>query len=167
MKVLARTLRRLEALGCVKQIRAQANSNIAASLYFRCIKLIREPDEKEWQLFLSPHRGLPNTTTLGEDEDLDADVEVDEDDDLEGMPSLRNDETGAPVKDLREVGRPIAQWGGDQCLNNFLFNLIDNTGTQGMSSMVRSSSTCFPYDSYSRLLRISNALLLGVWSEDL
>lgn len=141
MKVLARTLRRLEALGCVKQIRAQANSNVAAPLYFRCVKLIREPDEKEWQLFLSPHRGPSNTATLEEDEDLDADGEIDEDNDLEGMSTLRNDETGAPVKDLREVERPIAQWGGDQCLNNFLFGLIDNAGTQGMSTMVGSSST--------------------------
>ncbi len=140
MKVLARTLRQLEALGCVKQVRAQANSNIATSIYFKCIKLIREPDEKEWQLFLSPHRGLSNTTTVGDNEDLDAAGELQEDYGLDEIEDRGTSGISAPVKDLREVGRPIAQWGGDQCLNNYLFDLINRTGTHGMSTMVRSSS---------------------------
>ena len=140
MKVLARTLRQLEALGCVKQVRAQANSNTPTSLYFRCVKLIREPDETEWQLFLSPHRGHSNATTVREDEDLDADGEIDDEYDLEASPSLRTEGNSSLVKSSGEVGRPIAQWDGHRCLNNLLFDLIDRAGTRGMSTMVRTKA---------------------------
>ena len=146
MKVLARIVRQLEALGCIKQVRAQANSNLPTALYFRCIKLIREPDETEWQSFISPHRGLPNSTAAGDDDDPDADGEADGEYGAEPSTYSQNNEEGPPIKNLREVGRPIAQWDGDHCLNNFLFDLIDNSGTRGMSTMVGSNP---PQSSYS------------------
>ena len=140
MRVLARTLRQLEALGCVKQVRAQANSDLPSVLYFKCVKLIREPTETEWQLFLSPHRGLLSLINAREGEDVDTDGEVDEDYDADDSVNMVKDSNGAPAKGLQEVRRPIAQWDGDCCLNNLLFDLVDRSGTQGMSSMVRSNS---------------------------
>lgn len=140
MKVLARTLRKLEALGCVKQVKAQANSDLATAFYFKCVKLIREPDESEWQYFISPHRGLSHAAAGAGDEYLDADGEVDEDYDPEHLTHLEPDIKGPPLKNLHEVERPVAQWDGDCCLNNFLFEIIDRSGTQGMSTMVTSIS---------------------------
>ena len=155
MKVLARTLRQLEALGCVKQVRAQANTDIATALYFRCVKLIREPDETEWQMFLSPHRGQANQTIVTEDGDLDADYESDDEYGL--AESLgRLEENGAQFTNLADSGRPVAQWDGHRCLNNFLFDLINKAGTRGMSTMVRHQP--------SRALVQNNLLLLRTLS---
>ena len=136
MKVLARTLRKLEALGCVKQVKAQANSDLATAFYFKCVKLIREPDEAEWQYFISPHRGLSHAAAVAGDEDLDADGEIDEDYDLEDSTHLDPDNKGRSLKNLKEFERPVAQWDGDYCLNNFLLEIVDRSGTQGMSTMV-------------------------------
>ena len=143
MRVLARTIRQLEALGCVKQVRAQANSNLPTTLYFKCVKLIREPTETEWQLFLSPHRGLLSLINAREGEDVDADGEVDEDYDADDPAVPGKDNVGAPTKNLEEVRRPICQWDGDRCLNNLLFDLVKRSGTQGMSSMVSSIPQVF------------------------
>ena len=136
MRVLARTLRQLEALGCVKQVRAQANFDLPTTFYFRCVKLIREPTETEWQLFLSPHRGLLSLINAREGEDVDADGEVDDDYDGDDCVNARKNNNDPPAMNLQEVRRPIAQWDGDCYLNNLLFDLIDRYGTQGVSSMV-------------------------------
>lgn len=135
-RTLSVILRKLEALGCVKQVRALDNTPRPTLRYFRCVKLIRELGEKESQkLFGQGYRKII-PSRIDEVEEIDT-----EDDETDGnQPGQPADavlsHNDAERKNLQEVERVVPQWTGSGCITNFLYDLIHRTGTQGLSTMV-------------------------------
>lgn len=127
-------LRKLAALGCIKQVKALDNTPRPSLRYFRCVKLVREPGEKESQKLLGLGYGKIFPVNAVEAEDIDS-----EDDDLDdNQPEEAGDfataEQDRPGKILQEVERPIPQWTGYGCVFNLVHDLVQRTGTQGMST---------------------------------
>lgn len=124
-------------MGCVKQVRAQAHGLGDRSKYFRCIKLIREPGENESQQLCGLSHVDLRFVSTGQGEDLDSESEVGEDFHArQNLSSVGLDNSEAETT-LKEVRRPIPQWTGSGCINNFFFYLIERAGTLGLSTMVR------------------------------
>ena len=118
------------ALGCLKEVKAFDNTPRPTLKYFRSIKLIREPGEQECRIIFGKGYGkmfLENPAGEGDMDSQDDDV----DDDQAEEPSDR-----IPVENLKEVERPIPQWTGTGCVYNFLHDLIQKSGTQGMMTKV-------------------------------
>ena len=129
-------LRKLAALGCIKEVKALDNIPRPTLRYFRCIKLVREPGEKDSPRLFGSSYGKLFPTAIEDAEDVDS-----EDDDVdEYQPDQPADLTAAketlPVKNLKEVERPVPQWTGSGCVHQFLHHLVRRTGTQGISTMV-------------------------------
>ncbi|CAI7632540.1 unnamed protein product [Penicillium glandicola] len=140
-KVLSRALRKWERIGVVQRVRAE-------SQYERmhpCVKLLRDPTEQDLHLFhefnfdvLNKHgvraKGIKRTT------DQDQDME------LEG-PSKRSPTPEDGGMDLikEHVGdavRIIPSWTPDRNLNNQIFDIIERTGTTGITNQTL-NWTCF------------------------
>lgn len=136
MRVLARSLLVLEDLGCVKQVKAQAQTQTPNPFYFRCVKFFREPVEKEWQLLAAPNRAPLSSSRVRENGDVDAGEDTDNHLPIEKSARLITIDEDTSVEILRGFGRSIPQWTADRCMNNFLYDLIQQSGTQGISSMV-------------------------------
>ena len=144
MRILSRTIRKLEVMGCVRRVKARSQYGRHARYFHRCVKLIRQPENDEWQLFWDPMRGLPaHMRANGDVDGAIADLERDEEDEEEeeAMDDNTNRGTQEPEGDslnagLQEIGRPVPQWTPDQSLNNFLLDLVSMSGTRGLSTMV-------------------------------
>ncbi|KAI9867766.1 MAG: hypothetical protein M1830_005748, partial [Pleopsidium flavum] len=124
-------------MGCVRRVKARSQYSKAGRYYHRCVKLLREPENEEWQLFWDPVRGVPDH--LKERDDDDANAEGDEEDEDEAGTSskagIEDAEGDGEEGDLQEIGRLVPQWTPDQNLSNFLFDLVSKSGTKGLSTM--------------------------------
>ena len=136
-KLLTRNLRRLESLGCVKQVKARPEGDIATPFYFRCVKFLREPVGKEWYPLSHLSRSRAKSKTLEEYDALDEDSDDEHDDEAEEARFLSAvEDSHQQLRNLKEIDRPVPQWSGDSILNNLLFSLIDQAGLHGISTMV-------------------------------
>ncbi|KAL8732119.1 MAG: hypothetical protein Q9181_004064 [Wetmoreana brouardii] len=134
MRLLASHLRRLEHIGCIKQVRAHPQADSNAPFLFRCVKYIRDPQGKEWQPINFPSRNRSQPMTV---ENVEADVLSDDEQDYQAEEARYLAGVGGsrPLKGLQEVERAIPQWSGDDMLSNLLYNLVHASGTQGLSTM--------------------------------
>ena len=133
-RVVGTFLRRLEVLGCIKQVKARDHTLGDESKYFRCVKYIQEPGERESQLLCGQAHANIRTAPFPEAEHTESE---DDDADEEDRPDrLKANGHAVQVKDLREVARPIPQWTGTGCIDNILHDVIHQSGTQGLSTMV-------------------------------
>lgn len=144
MRMLARTIRKLEIMGCIRRVQAKSQYKRHDRHYHRCVKFIREPKDEEWQLFWDPMRALPahlrgNADANGAIADAEGDEEEDEDEeetydnnDRESQELGENDATAG----LQEIVRAVPQWTPDQNLNNLLYDIVSMSDTRGLSTMV-------------------------------
>jgi hypothetical protein len=135
-RVLASTLRKLEAVGCAKQVRAQAHSLGSDSQYFRCLKLIREPGANESQHLCGLSNVNLGSVSIDATEISDSESEVNEDDEAQQTLSHAGLDDRVEGTNLRELRRPIPQWTGSGCFGNILYDIIQKAGTRGLSTMV-------------------------------
>ncbi|KAI4197262.1 MAG: hypothetical protein LQ350_006035 [Teloschistes chrysophthalmus] len=91
----------------------------------------RSEPKRDWKVVPS-FRDLPKPAVAGTHDDLS---DGGEDYDAEEAKYLAGIGEGQPLKDLKEVGRPIPQWTGDGTLSNLIFELVDASGTSGISTM--------------------------------
>lgn len=134
---MSMTLRKLEAVGCIKQVKARDGTLRNDSKLFRCVKLIREPGEKESQRIFGPaHRNMRPMNTE-EVADLGLGDELDEDDQAEQQLGSEMTMDDSQPRNLKEIERPITQWTGVGCINNMIYDLVDKSGTEGLSTMVQ------------------------------
>ncbi|MCJ1465758.1 RNA polymerase III transcription initiation factor complex subunit [Pseudocyphellaria aurata] len=127
-------LRKLAALGCIKQVKALDNTPRPSLRYFRCVKLVREPGEKESQKLLGLGYGKIFPVNAVEAEDMDSEDDDIDDNQPEEMGEFGTAEDDRPGKILQEVDRPIPQWTGHGCVFNLVHDLVQRAGTQGMST---------------------------------
>ncbi|KAL8698632.1 MAG: hypothetical protein Q9224_001765, partial [Gallowayella concinna] len=134
MRVLATHLRRLERIGCIKQVRAHPDIDNPSRFLFRCVKYIRDPEGKEWNPVNFPPRGRTKPAVV-EENDHDALSDEEEGYLAEEAQHLDQISGDQPLKSFQEVERPIAQWSGDSTLSNMLYDLAHAAGLQGISTM--------------------------------
>lgn len=128
-------LRRLEHMGCIKQVRAHPATETTAPFLFRCVKYIRDPEGKEWEPMQFPSRKNSKESNIG---DGDLDVLSDEDREYEAEEAryLAGHEGSQHLRGLKEIERPVSQWSGDGTLSNLLYDLVHASGLRGISTMV-------------------------------
>ncbi|KAL9634838.1 MAG: hypothetical protein Q9204_002846 [Flavoplaca sp. TL-2023a] len=136
MRVLARHLRRLERLGCIKQVRARPDIEAPSPFLFRCIRYVRDPEGQEWNPVIYPSKAsrMQSISMASDESDLPSDDE-------QGY--LAEEEqynarfgNGQQPESLQEVGRSIPQWSGDSTLSNLLYDIAHTAGCRGISTMV-------------------------------
>ncbi|KAL9582984.1 MAG: hypothetical protein Q9212_002980, partial [Teloschistes hypoglaucus] len=132
VRILTSHLRRLEYHGCVKQVRAQAEGMTSGRFLFRCYKYVRDPEARDWKTVAPSSEALAKPAVAGTHDDLS---DGEEDYDAEEAKYLAGIGEGQSLKDLKEVGRSIPQWTGDGTLSMLLFDLVDASGTSGISTM--------------------------------
>lgn len=145
MKFLANTLRRLESFGCLKQVKAQPNIKTLQPIYLRCVKFIRDPVGREWHPIVyhgaAESAATNRNTRFGVDPDGEAGIDTEYQEEEALYVSAITKERGA--SQLREVERPVPLWTPGVPLNNLIFNVIEQSGTRGLSSMVRYCNPLF------------------------
>ena len=130
-------LRRLEIVGCVKEVNARAFlDGKLKNRRYRCVKMIREPTEADWQAFVeSAYRGLDDGEAGRQSQQvLQDDYQDDDVVDVDRAPGVHG------ADEIQEVGRPIPQWTPDQHISNIIFGLVNDAGEQGISTMVSCGS---------------------------
>ena len=122
-------------MGCVKRVRAVGNYQRPGQAYWRCVKFIRELEPDELQTCIESQGGAAESLKIGDGDDVDAEGEDDED----YLPGgVHYEAPGNEIQrlELQEVGRIAPRWRADQSITNFIYDLVRNTGTKGISTMV-------------------------------
>ncbi|KAL8930561.1 MAG: hypothetical protein Q9208_000431 [Pyrenodesmia sp. 3 TL-2023] len=130
-RLFASHLRRLESIGCIKQVRARPDIEATTPFLFRCVKYVRDPEGKEWQPIQYPSRNRSKDVAA---EAIESDALPDDEQDYQLEEAQYLARNGG-VHNLTEVGRQIPQWSGDSTLSNLLYDLIHAAGKRGMSTM--------------------------------
>ncbi|KAK3691558.1 hypothetical protein LTR37_018567, partial [Vermiconidia calcicola] len=137
-------IQRLTDVGCVRKLTARVEDETASEKergrWMRCLQLLREPTQKDRASFMSTtksaveHRigsGITSTTAVRvQDESSDEDAEHESDDDDVLVPS---------------TNRVPPQYAPDLPNANFIFNIINNAGPDGISSTALSNRVTGPF----------------------
>lgn len=122
-------------IGVVKRVKAKVQIGLQASRYLRCVKLVRTPTETDRKTF--KHLASKDVVawrhgkTAGDDVDgIGGDPDQDED----GVDIA--EDTGNAGGQADSVPTFSPRWTSDQLANNLIFNLADDAGPSGISSMV-------------------------------
>lgn len=132
-KVLSRTIRKMESIGCVKRVRAASEYTARLGFHHPSLKLLRSPTEADLRRFgaesLSAH-------VFGA-----AETENDDDSSFEG-PAPNLDATNTiGESSLLEISQVVPQWTPDRNLANMLFTIVDSAGSLGVNNKVSASLT--------------------------
>jgi len=141
---LMRCIRRLVESGCIRKCTATSQTEtgeITSEKGVRCIQLMREPtalDKINWrkkesakQRRAAAQQSVSKTAAVPAEENIDIDSEDEDDDAL------------ADMEEAMEV-RNVPQWTPDLPYVNFLFDMIDRAGTNGISSTALSQCATGP-----------------------
>jgi hypothetical protein len=126
MKILFKVVRRLEIMGCLRRVRA-GDDNLPNHT-FRCVRYLRDPEEKERTLFLNSATVLPSELRSS----------------LYGLTAKAYEnileETNAGQDQDTEVNpfenQAFPWWSPDKPFVNILYNIIRSAGTDGLTTMV-------------------------------
>ena len=145
-RCLMRCIRRLARAGCVRKCSAKPTDNAGrATLHkaVRCIQLMREPTAVDKVVWGTRDRGerkrqsglvdgeLAGNASVVADEEENAESETEDDDEVEDLDMLDN--------------RIPPQWTPDVPMPNLLFDTIDATGPEGISSMALAERVAGPF----------------------
>ncbi|OJD30582.1 tfiiic transcription initiation factor complex subunits tfc3 [Diplodia corticola] len=136
MKSLWRSMRRLEGLGLVKKVKAQIKGYAASQKWYRCIKMVREPTQRDRMIFV--------TMSMKEAKKHKRETEAGVDEDAEGYldPDEETEEAGASQalvqqeSDVQEIKRLPPQWDPDRPVINLLWDIIRSTGHSGATTAI-------------------------------
>ncbi|KAL8974774.1 MAG: hypothetical protein Q9197_000982 [Variospora fuerteventurae] len=133
-RLFARHMRRLERIGCIKQVRARPQIEAATPFLFRCIKYVRDPEGREWMPFQFASRHQSKLTGV-EDPETEIPCNDEQDYQAEEAQFLAGHGGSQHSHQLEEVKRPVPQWSGDENFSNLLFKLVHASGQSGMSTL--------------------------------
>ncbi|KAI9793918.1 MAG: RNA polymerase III transcription initiation factor complex subunit [Peltula sp. TS41687] len=133
--VFKKVLRKLDLLGCIQRVSAQAEVS-GVFRNFPSAKFIREPQDHEWELSWAvgwtPQSG-GNSVTAPEPND-NQEIEAEDSHFIE-QTTGENPEIHAQTKALEEVNRPLMHWKPRKAVGNMIFNIVEASGTDGISTM--------------------------------
>ncbi|KAK2882492.1 hypothetical protein FQN49_000291 [Arthroderma sp. PD_2] len=155
-KILRRAIRKFEAIGCVRRVRAVSQySNSMKSLH-PSVMLIREPTEKDIKLFHEDSKGLISSL-----EQLDADMGIDEDQGQEIVVDSSLEADSSKGSYVVDAGRVVPQWVPDRTLPNLVFDAINQAGARGISNIDVNQATMGAF--FRRPLETVLSRLTGSW----
>ncbi|KAL8910759.1 MAG: hypothetical protein Q9171_003971 [Xanthocarpia ochracea] len=134
MRMLASHLRRLERIGCLKQVRAHPDTEPPSPFLFRCVRYIRDPEGKEWNPVNFRTRDRTNSTCV-EYNEIGAPSDNEQVYLAEEARYLAGFSNNQQPKSLKEIERPMPQWSGDSTLSNLLYDITHAAGSKGISTM--------------------------------
>ena len=128
------TIRRLQYAGCVQRIRGYYVNDNGKIRHPKLLKLVREPTEEEWQGFQEPVPTIGQMKQKWDDTALDSDDELPSEDPVVD-PALGN--VPIPQSSFNPSGKEhiIPTWTPDRSLQHIIFDVIDQSGTKGISTM--------------------------------
>lgn len=132
-------MRQIEHIGCARKVYARRHGDGKRSRRLLCLKLLREPVEADCVAFLA------GGARSDYPDNIDARAsDAESEDELEGSTNILVDhqaEKDEPVgQELEEDGRLVSQWTPVRHSNNMIFDIVDATGTEGISTKVRARS---------------------------
>jgi transcription factor C subunit 3 len=129
-RILSRAIRKYERIGVLKRVRAKSQYE----KLHPCIKLQREPTETDLKMF---HEFKLDVLDNNGARDL-GDIDQDELD-IAGKRELEVDEGGLNLiqEHVEDVGRTVPSWNPERNTHNQMFDIIERTGTSGMTNQVR------------------------------
>lgn len=128
-RVLSRAIRKFERIGVLKRVRAKSQYN----KIHPCVMLVREPTETDIAKFNAVSGDLNRTA----DDQADADDDID--DAAENEPTGAEEDALEMAKDkpVIEAGRAVPSWTPDRPVGNQIFDVVNNSGTEGITNHVR------------------------------
>ncbi|KAI9930410.1 RNA polymerase III transcription initiation factor complex subunit [Aspergillus wentii] len=138
-RVLSRALRKFERVGVLKRVRAMSQYADTMKKFHPCVMLIRDPTERDMELFHEFSRSI--FTNIGREDNAELDEDVDgairQPDDVDTVSVATRSE-----ENVEEAGRTLPTWTPDRNIHNMLFDTVDGAGISGRTnySIIR---TCF------------------------
>jgi hypothetical protein len=147
-RALHRCNKRLEKAGCVQrqppEHQYEINSDAPTEkndaektehdpdnvYWVRCVKLMREPNDKDKDAFVSSRTGKSDKTA--DDSDAEADADADEDDDYVEVDAAALGKMGKMAESMKRVP---PQWRPEMHHTQFFFQIVKSAGTKGISTM--------------------------------
>lgn len=138
-KVLSRAVRKWERIGVLKRVRAESQYE----KLHPCVKLERDPTATDLELFhefnfdvLSKHGVEKAGAAIPVDMDQEAELETS----FKSSPAPEEGEIDLVKQEVDTVAEParriVPSWTPDRNLNNQMFDIINGTGTKGITNMV-------------------------------
>ncbi|PWY90277.1 hypothetical protein BO94DRAFT_514039 [Aspergillus sclerotioniger CBS 115572] len=133
-RILSRALRKFERIGVLKRVRALSQYAQTIKKFHPCVMLIREPTERDFELFNEFSRGIFSNLEQEDNVDIEDDLEQDG-----TSPGALQPEYGGslgPVKSdaVEEAGRILPSWTADRNIHNLIIETVDQTGTSGITN---------------------------------
>lgn len=138
-KILRRAIQKLEAIGCVRRVRAMSQYHKIMRTLHASVMLIREPTPKDVRMFHEDTSSLVSSLESGGVED----EELAQDEPSAGPPEidpLLQDSSGKE-EFVVDASRKCPQWNPDRTLPNAIFDVVNRAGTNGVSNQVSRSSS--------------------------
>ncbi|RDH31158.1 hypothetical protein BDQ94DRAFT_172267 [Aspergillus welwitschiae] len=133
-RILSRALRKFERIGVLKRVRALSQYADTLKKFHPCVMLIREPTERDFELFNEFSRGI--LSNLEQEDNLD--IEDDMEQDGTSQSPLQPDSNGTvglvKREAVEEAGRILPSWSPDRNIHNQIFETVDQTGTDGITN---------------------------------
>lgn len=150
-------VKRMDNIGLARKVRARVHHAIEGR-HAPCLKLLRQPVDGDWQLF-SAFSIKPAAENQASDQESDNASDGDLDEADEGGTPLMGGTSKAPIIEVSDDVRTIPQWTSERHLNNLIYDLIDTSGSRGLSTKVFCGFRQLPSfaNPLSRILNISHS----------
>lgn len=133
-RILSRALRKFERIGCVKRVKAPSQYQETMKALHPCVMLIREPSERDLDLFHQDSKILFSNLEQENDNNAELEDDVDADPTKQGPPATHADESLVVKQEVVEGGRTLPRWTPDRNIHNLIFDVIDSAGTSGRTN---------------------------------
>ncbi|GAT29119.1 TFIIIC transcription initiation factor complex subunits Tfc3 [Aspergillus luchuensis] len=133
-RILSRALRKFERIGVLKRVRALSQYADTLKKFHPCVMLIREPTERDFELFNEFSRGI--LSNLEQEDNLDIEDDMEQDGTSQSPLQPNSNGTVGLVKReaVEEAGRILPSWSPDRSIHNQIFEIVDRTGTDGITN---------------------------------
>lgn len=130
-RILSRALRKFERIGVLKRVSAESQYG----RYHPCVMLVREPTERDIEKFHEFTRiSMIKDDEGAEDEDMEIET-------VERTPVADKDAVVVKTEEnVVDAGRDVPCWTPDRNLSNQIFDVIDKTGTTGITNLVSTNT---------------------------
>lgn len=128
-KILSRAIRKFERMGVVERVKAESQYE----KLHPCIVLRREPTAKDISSFHEFNGGAMDAS-VDDQADEDEDMELDA---VQQVPGAGNGDIGMNTDKHVVNSKPVMPlWTPDRHITNQIFDLIDSSGTRGITNLV-------------------------------
>lgn len=129
--------RRMAQIGLIKKIHARAHhEERAPGRRMACLKLLRDPVERDYETLMTTNvtESTIDDAAMAQDTEAESDKNSDAAEQIGIRPAI--DFREPPIQQLEEGARMAPQWRSEQDVNHLLFNIVNASGIQGISTKV-------------------------------